>query len=274
MPILSLGSHGMQAWMQGQTPCILRCLPLVFHPSTMVRRAIAFFLAPLVFLPTAERMSPCTVQARTPQAAIPLFPIFHRHYHMPLPVAQVPLHVHRHGDKTLVRTSVDWEACGTANDLLDKEKHQQTQMVFRLLSVGKLVRQGHGHPGYSGTTAVQHSSAAHADAISTCLTQLQELQGVCCRAVNETKSFATFVATAPKPEERVQVICTSQTSMRSASGGCCQKISFQNASPCSGQKLKPVVIMQECRCYFFACPVGMLQQPVKQKVPLKRSQKF
>jgi hypothetical protein len=125
----------LQAWMLDQKHRIFTLLPLVFHPITMARRGLAVFLTPIIFLPavnlmTSEHHIDSVQSDATP--SISLFPAFNEICHMPLDVIQ-------YCAAPALPSGVDDTSCEETVRFLSHEKHEVVQLVFFLLSVGKLV---------------------------------------------------------------------------------------------------------------------------------------
>jgi hypothetical protein len=108
----------------------------------MARRGMAVFLAPIIFLPAVNLMANehqiNSVQSE-PTPTIALFPVFHEVYHMPLPVAEMQLCITQHSTAQALPAREEDTSCQDTVHFLSHEKHEVVQLVFFLLSVGKLV---------------------------------------------------------------------------------------------------------------------------------------
>ena len=112
-------------------------LPLVFHPLTMVRRAAAIFLAPLIFLPACQladaslpRPPPADSNSDAPPSlALGLFVQFTATHHLPMPHREEPL-------KALA-TSAEHTF---TSELLGERNPEKMHLVRVLVSLGALAR--------------------------------------------------------------------------------------------------------------------------------------
>jgi hypothetical protein len=150
----------VQDWLLSHSEGRIKALlPLTFHPISMVRRATAIFLAPLLFLP-ACRLADSTVPQPLPSSnastapsrvSLRLYALFWATHYLPLPhedlelpppgatsagaqqgtgTAADQLEESRHKDTRLVKD--------TAGELLEEGAHEKTHLVGLLLSLGKL----------------------------------------------------------------------------------------------------------------------------------------
>lgn len=161
---------------------IMVLLPLVFHPVTMTRRGMAVFLAPLVFLPPVKLMTKelhiSSVQSE-PTPTITLFPVFNDLYHMPLPVVEVQLPDVQHCSVASALPVMEQGAsCHDTVQFLSNETHEVVQLIFFLLSAGKLV-----NDCCARQSAMEHtpcfSKESQLRAMQKCASLLQDLPSMC-----------------------------------------------------------------------------------------------
>ena len=129
-----------QSWVLDDALARLPALmPLVFHPLTMVRRAIATFLTPVIFLPPCQLADPsmpsgsCDGDAASPAASahsIEIFAPFTASHYLPMPSVALPLPVR----------AAESAACDSAAaSLLGSDGRDKLHMVGLLLSLGQIV---------------------------------------------------------------------------------------------------------------------------------------
>ena len=132
--------HLLQEWaLRSALARLPPLLPLIFHPLTMVRRAIAVFLTPLLFLPPCQLIDPAVVRPRSgsdgaaaasASSSIALFTPFTATHYLPLPSASLPLPPS--SDQAPAHSSV-------IASLLSCEGQDKIHMVGLLLSLKRLV---------------------------------------------------------------------------------------------------------------------------------------
>jgi hypothetical protein len=133
----------LQDWMLGHSTGRLQALlPLIFHPLTMIRRATAVFLAPILFLPPCQLADPSLPHPPPPAAPdldlavhpsppISLYATFtSSHY---LPIRSRPLEL------PPAESAPPQPNGGVVASLLGAQGQDKIHMVGLLLSLGKLV---------------------------------------------------------------------------------------------------------------------------------------
>ena len=152
----------VQDWTLAQADGRLQgLLPLVFHPLTMVRRAMATFLAPLLFLPPCRLADPSqscpellAAENNSGSARqLKLFEPFVASHYLPLPSQAMPM-------PPMAMPAAD--ADGAAATLLGANGHDKIHLVGLLLSLSKLV-------------ALAQERALHGNDQSSTLTCMGEL---------------------------------------------------------------------------------------------------
>lgn len=104
---------------------------------------MAVFLSPIVFLPAVNLMaqeSQINSLKSEPTLSITLFSVFDEFYHLPLRVVELQLDVTQHcSAATEVPAREPSASCQDTVQFLRHEKHEVVQLIFFLLSAGKLV---------------------------------------------------------------------------------------------------------------------------------------
>lgn len=170
------GTFDLQDWALGQTDRMMKSVPpLIFHPLTMVRRAVAIFLAPLLFVP-AMRLIITDLQASWNDcqhtASIPLFAGFRDRYYVPFPVKEIPL-----GSLAVETATGDREGedCNMISELLGDEGRRKMRLVQLLVSLGRLQKCSIGELSQSNESDMMPACAAqiHQTKLTHCLQLLQ-----------------------------------------------------------------------------------------------------
>jgi hypothetical protein len=152
--------RGVQDWLLSHADGRIKALlPLTFHPISMVRRATAVFLAPLLFLPACRLADSTASHGLTSSKAstapsrvsLRLYALFSSTHYLPLPHVDLEL-----PPPGVAKAGVQQGRCsaadqlkeyghkdthlvtGTAAELLEEGAHEKVHLVGLLLSLGKL----------------------------------------------------------------------------------------------------------------------------------------
>eukprot|EP00892_Ulva_mutabilis_P007023 jgi/Ulvmu1/4693/UM002_0424.1 len=138
-------SKAVLDWALGRTERLLTSvLPLGFHPLTMMRRAVAVFLAPLLFIPVTELINADLFQdvdGVQREAMLTLTPILKKSYYFPFPVREI-CSISVAGDD--FAATQDGEDHGMVAELLGEEGSQKLRLVQLLVALGKLMNHVQG----------------------------------------------------------------------------------------------------------------------------------
>lgn len=173
----------LQDWALGQTDTMMKSVPaLIFHPLTMVRRAVAIFLAPLLFLPAMRLITPdlqAQLDDRQLTVSLPLCAAFRDRYYVPFPVKQIPL-----GSLAVqtATTDLEGEDCNMISEFFGDEGRRKMRLVQLLVSMGKLKQRT------SGDKAVQSNESSSTPA---CAAQVQQTKVKLCLQLLQTSGALT-----------------------------------------------------------------------------------
>lgn len=139
MTAIVLKSMGLQDWALGHMENLMKSvLPLAFHPLTMMRRAVAVFLAPLLFIPMMQLIKAdifVHVGAIQRTATLPVTPLLQQHYYVPFPVKETSLDSAAATGSTAAEAEKDH---GMVAELIGEQGSQKMHLVQLLISLGKL----------------------------------------------------------------------------------------------------------------------------------------
>jgi hypothetical protein len=131
----------VQDWLTSRTGGRIQALlPLVFHPLSMVRRATAIFLAPLVFLPACRladdtiphHVTTSNATADLSRVKLQLYTLFTSSHYLPL--QHVELNLPPRG----AASGGAQPGKSAAAELLEEQSNGKTHMVGLLIGLGKL----------------------------------------------------------------------------------------------------------------------------------------
>lgn len=157
-------------------------LPLMFHPLTMVRRAVAVFLAPLLFLPAMWLIQPDFLPPQSHvkrTASLPLTATFQGNYYVPFPVTEVSLSSAPLDTGPMPLGGNDSSMIA---ELLGEEGQSKLHMVQLLVSLGRLKER----------TVSNRNSAGQSNMTgSNCAVQTQQGQIKRCAEILEAAGTAS-----------------------------------------------------------------------------------
>lgn len=127
-----VSDRSAQEWTLECTERLQELLPLVFHPFTMVRRAMATFLTPLLFRP-ACRLADALADdggAAQPQLTLVLYANFVSSHHFPIATRAMPL--------PATQAQLADAVGGALASLLGPEGREKTRLVGLVLGLNRL----------------------------------------------------------------------------------------------------------------------------------------